>query len=306
MVGVSIIIVNYNTLQLTRDCINSIYEKTKDVSFEVILVDNNSTDGSVEFFRKDERIVFISSQINLGFGRANNKGLEKANGKYVFFLNSDTLLGNNAVKLFYDKMEECQHSIACMGTLLFDSSGKIIHSYGKLPTKMFILTYYTSIGPILRMLGYKTRYYDYPHDMKGHFFPVGYITGADLFVRKSVIDRFGAFDPDFFMYYEDSEMQKRYKENGFFSYVYDLPKIYHLVSASSKKKSNLFRKAMSLNGCFLYQKKHSSTFTYYLFRFMFAIMEIPVLFYPKDSFKNKLIYFKKIFDVSTPKNTISL
>ena len=101
---VSIIIVNYNTKELTAACINSIFQYTEGVEFEVILVDNASTDGSREFFRKDTRIILIESEINLGFGRANNLGYEYSHGKYVFLLNSDTYLLNNAVKIFYDRM----------------------------------------------------------------------------------------------------------------------------------------------------------------------------------------------------------
>ena len=83
---VSIIIVNYNTKQLTLDCINSVFDQTKDVSFEIILVDNASVDGSKELFEKDSRIKYIYSNQNVGFGRANNIGFEQAKGKYVFLL----------------------------------------------------------------------------------------------------------------------------------------------------------------------------------------------------------------------------
>ena len=101
---VSIIIVNYNTRQLTSNCIESIFKYTNGVSFEVILVDNASTDGSIDFFTNDERIIFISSKENLGFGRANNLGYKVAKGRYIFLLNSDTLLLNNAIKIFCDTM----------------------------------------------------------------------------------------------------------------------------------------------------------------------------------------------------------
>lgn len=82
---VSIIIVNYNTKQLTCQCIDSIYEKTNGVSFEIIVVDNNSTDGSQELLSHDNRIVFIEAGENLGFGKANNLGIKKSLGRYLFF-----------------------------------------------------------------------------------------------------------------------------------------------------------------------------------------------------------------------------
>ena len=88
MVDVSVIIINYNTLQLTDNCIRSIIEKTTEVTYEIILVDNASTDGSIGFFQKDKRVKFIQSPVNLGFGKANNLGYEYSQGKYIFLLNS--------------------------------------------------------------------------------------------------------------------------------------------------------------------------------------------------------------------------
>ena len=87
---VSVIIVNYNTQGLTSDCIESIIAQTSAVEYEIILVDNASTDGSKEVFAQDKRIKYIYSDQNLGFGRANNLGIREAKGRYLFFLNSDT------------------------------------------------------------------------------------------------------------------------------------------------------------------------------------------------------------------------
>ena len=109
---VSVIIVNYNTIELTLNCINSIFTHTLGIDFEVIVVDNNSDDGSGEILRLDKRIVFIQNLANEGFGSANNIGYRYAKGKYLFLLNSDTILLNNAIKLFYDYAE--QHLSSCV------------------------------------------------------------------------------------------------------------------------------------------------------------------------------------------------
>ena len=95
--NVSIVIVNYNTLKLTKACIDSVIEKTSGLEYEIILVDNASSDGSSDVFKNDERIIFIEASDNIGFGKANNLGVKHAKGDYLFFLNSDTLLLNNAV-----------------------------------------------------------------------------------------------------------------------------------------------------------------------------------------------------------------
>ena len=106
MCDVSIIIVNYNTKQLLADCLKSIYEQTNNIDFEVIVSDNGSVDGSIEMLKRDfSQVILIENNANLGFGAANNRGLEVAKGKYIFYLNSDTVLLNNAVKIFFDYLE---------------------------------------------------------------------------------------------------------------------------------------------------------------------------------------------------------
>ena len=112
---VSIIIVNYNTKDLTKKCIESVIKYTTNILYEIILVDNASMDGSKELFEKDIRIKYIYNSTNDGFGKANNLGLKYSSGKYVFLLNSDTILMNNAVYQFYKAMENDGPLVACMG-----------------------------------------------------------------------------------------------------------------------------------------------------------------------------------------------
>lgn len=240
---VSIIIVNYNTKELTQNCIDSIFENTNGVSFEVILVDNASTDGSVELFEQEQRIQFIKSEKNLGFGKANNLGYKYAKGKYIFLLNSDTLLLNNAIKMFYDKMESIDGSIGCLGCLLENADHQYTHSYADFPRVSNSL--YSLASPYFRLLGCKEWILDNPQLRANHqsFFQVEYITGADLFIRRSVIEECGLFDPDFFMYYEDPGMQHRYLRKGYKSYIIDTPKIIHLQGSSmkpNKRKSLIY------------------------------------------------------------------
>lgn len=99
------VIINYNCLQTTSGCIDNIVEKTSGISYEIIVVDNASTDGSREFFCSDERVKYIYYEENLGFGRANNRGLEIASGRNILFLNPDTLLRNNAIEILSDYLD---------------------------------------------------------------------------------------------------------------------------------------------------------------------------------------------------------
>ena len=120
---ISIIIVNYNTCDLTLQCLQSVYEKTVDVGFEVIVVDNASSDNSVEMIKKMfPQVKIIESVENLGFGKANNLGVKYANGDYLFLLNSDTILISNVIFEFYRFMQKSPQIAACGGNLI-DASG---------------------------------------------------------------------------------------------------------------------------------------------------------------------------------------
>ena len=211
---ISIIIVNYNTLKLTKNTINSVIEKTKDLNYEIILVDNASTDGSVEFFEKEykDKIIFIKNDKNIGFGRANNKGIEIAKGKYVFLLNSDTLLINNAIKILFDFMEKNKDCGVCGGNL-FDINLKPTHSFlRELPClSSEIDSELNFLGKFIRKVTKKRKDFNYSKSEK----EVGYITGADMMIRKEILLETGCFDEDFFMYSEETELTYRIKKRGY-------------------------------------------------------------------------------------------
>lgn len=290
---VTIIIVNYNTLELTNACVDSIAEKTSGINYEIILVDNASTDGSKEFFENDARIKYIYSTENLGFGRANNLGYKQSTGKYIFLLNSDTLLLNNAIKEFYDMMESHADNIACMGCLLTDVNGKQIHSYGRFPTLMNTLIrrclpFWKKIPHISAGFDYKNvKYFD------NKCFIVEYVTGADLFIRRHVVEKYGLFDPDFFMYYEETEMQFRYKKHGFYSCIINTPKIIHLEGGSQKKSNRWSTK--SIHGLMTCYRKMYGTFRCKVLKFLLIILTMPIALVDwRYTINIRLTYIKKI------------
>ena len=276
---VSIIIVNYNTQQLTCACIDSIIAKITGIDYEIILVDNASTDGSQEHFCRDERIKFIEAGRNLGFGKANNLGVNQANGDYLFFLNSDTLLLNNAI------YEMC---------ILCDGNNQRCHSYAKLNTwKDIVKSYF--LAPYSKTKAKEIMAMDAEDESKDAF-EVGYVTGADLFVSRKVIDECGCFDPDFFMYSEESEMQWRFKKHGYKNMIIKSPKIMHLEGMSqAKKKSPTMKKIiMTQSSLYLYVKKTSSSFQYTMFRFLFPLTRLPFLLLSRRPICEKIEYIGMI------------
>lgn len=237
MIDVSIIIVNYNTKKLAEDAIDSVFRKTEGVLYEVILVDNASSDGSRDCFAGEkyrDRIVFLASDNNLGFGKANNLGISVARGKYVFFLNPDTSLVNNAVKILYDFMEkECLAGIC--GANLYDENMQPTHSFNRsIPGKFYdIEEFFKNLGKKIRI---RTDF-----NFSGRPLPVGYITGADMFVRKSLLDELGGFDPDFFIYYEEAELTYRISRAGYKAFSVPDARIIHLEGKSFVFKETRFR-----------------------------------------------------------------
>lgn len=291
---VSVILVNYNTKDLTIACIESIFENTTNLDFEVILVDNDSADGSNEIFSKDSRITYINAGDNLGFGKANNLGLEHAKGKYIFFLNTDTLLGNNAIKLFFEKMEELPSDVGCLGTILLDANGEKTHSYGQFPTIFNQLKSNTLLSIYKKFFKPKRKF---PNE---ELFPVEYITGADLFVRKSVIDKLGAFDKDFFMYYEETDMQRRYTSHGYRSYIFSKPIIYHFQGGSAtgvKLSSQLIYR----RGQITYMKKNLSKINFRIYQTLSFLLGMPLFLYfvikSKHKFHEKIKFLKSAYDL---------
>lgn len=235
---VSIITVNHNTRELLRNSLMSIYEKTTGVIFDVYVVDNGSIDGSQRMVKEVfPKVKLIENDANLGFAKANNIAIRKSNAKYCFLLNPDTMLLNNAVKIFFDFMEkEDNQDVACCGGSIYDESMTPRIAYGNFP----------SIKQIIFDLGLKHFFRNYYKNhvsitVESHddsLKDVDYITGAAIFIRKTVLDKLGYLDEDFFLYYEDTELSYRMRENGFRAIIIPQAKIIHLIGQSQDSLSN--------------------------------------------------------------------
>ncbi len=296
MTDVSIIIVNYNTKDFIINCLNSIFEQTGGVQCETIVVDNCSVDGSqqviAEFF---PQVILIQNKINLGFGKANNLGAKLATGKYLFFLNSDTILLNNAISFLFNfnELNKTNLKIGVSGGILFDSDKSEIRSFGPLPTKIHILRSIMGLLPgFPRMKSKEAIYFN-----KNGFLEVGYVTGADMFIQKSIFETIGGFDPEFFMYYEETDLQHRLKDSGYHNFVISGPGIIHYEGSSfDKSKANNTKRIIITNSIFHYFKKHSKYLPYLIFKILFLIIRLPTIFYPSYSFKEKKEYIQQILN----------
>ena len=266
---ISVIIVNYNTEQLTLDCLKSIYEHTIEVDFEIIIVDNASSDNSVEAIKASYPLVkVIESNKNLGFGRANNLGAKYAQGEYLFLLNSDTLLIENTLSVLYTFMKdrESENIGACGVSLLNGQQQKTI-SAGHFPS---LLQEFSDIG--FRHL-YKNYYnnnlslaFSIPKDEDVK--EVDYICGADIFI-KELFNELKGFDEDYFMYFEETDLFFRLKSKGYSSVILTNHHLIHLEGGSTVQKEtkwSLKKYQMLMNSKILYYKKHKSFFALFLMK----------------------------------------
>ncbi len=203
--------------------------------------------------------------------------------------NSDTYLLNNAFKFFVDAFDQLPTSIACIGSQLLAPDNTYNDSYGDFPS--ILQTWYSIIKLYSKILGkeIKTKNNIYINQTKPFIVPR--VIGADLCIRREVIEKEGMFDPDFFMYFEETEMQHRYTLRGYNSMIIPGPRIVHLECASTrgdnKRKFTYNYVRLYLHGQFLYFKKVYSFPVYLLYRVMY-VLYLPVFMRSYYSWNEKL------------------
>lgn len=224
---VSIIIVNYNSTALVTACLRSIYQYTSEVNFEVWVVDNASADRSIESIRDHfPSVQLLLLPANVGFGRANNAAIEKAGGTFLFLLNPDTELSNDAVSMFLQFMRQSANKmVAVCGGHLYTANGKETPSYGNFPS---LLQSIAASGLFLFFKRYYRNHLDTGVVNKEmHVREVDFVSGANMFIRRSALEQCGAFDPDFFLYFEETELCYRIRKAGYSIYLLPMVKILH-------------------------------------------------------------------------------
>ena len=261
---VSIIIVNYNTRLLIKQCLKSIYLQTQNILFEIIVVDNASIDGSQQMIEDEfPNVILIKSKINWGFGKANNLGIEQAKGNYIFLLNSDTILFSNAVKILADYISSNVNVGICGGNLYTEDYKPAMSFLQIMPGLLLDVDLF--FGSVISKILYKKNaifnYSNRPMIING------FILGADMMIRRQILNETNAFDPDFFMYYEEVELTWRIKRLGYKVASVPSAKIVHLEKGSENVKQNTARRAFQ--SLYIYYiktgKKRQIRFLHYLF-----------------------------------------
>lgn len=226
----SIIIVNYNTKELTLACVDSVLRSNPKMSYEIILVDNGSTDGSQEFFDKirGNKLRIILHKKNLGFSKANNSAIQKAMGQFILLLNSDTEVKRGSIDEIYDFAKHTP-LVGLVGPKLLNPDGSTQASVFRFPTlKRAIKQYW---------LGQKGFYEKYsPKGEKP--VEVEALVAAALLITPLARKKVGMLDERYFMYFEDLELCRKVREAGLKVYYYPQAEVYHHHGASGKQLEN--------------------------------------------------------------------
>ncbi|MCL5675831.1 MAG: glycosyltransferase family 2 protein [Patescibacteria group bacterium] len=220
----SIILLSFNTRQLLDECLASIYDNTKNISFEVIVVDNASVDQSREMIkRKYPEVLMIANRTNLGYSAGNNLGIKKAQGRYLLFLNSDTQTVGNALKV----MVEFSDNHPEFGIL-----GPKIVNPDKTPQRS-IGSFYSLPRVVLAMLGLERL--GFGRKTQEEIGQVDWVCGAAIMVKREVFNKIGLWDENLFMYMEEVELCYRAKKNSITTAFLPEAVIVHKERGSSKE-----------------------------------------------------------------------
>ncbi len=292
---ISVIVVNYNTEELLRQTLESVVLNTQNVDYEIIVVDNGSQDNSLQMLKsKFPNVNAIANGSNLGFGVANNVGARYAKGEYLLFLNSDTILLNNSLLLFLKFMREHNSSltIGAAGALMVNRMREPVVSFSDFPSVWAELRYIAD-----KLTWRKRSFEEINSKAKGSpFIDVGFVIGADLFVPRSVFEKLGGFDPNFFMFYEETDLQKRMEMAGLRRVIISGPSIIHLEGGSnitgnySFAHFSLIQRSLNRYIC-----KHYKGVHYILFTLVLTIVRSAIIFSKKLTVKEKLAALHILF-----------
>lgn len=251
----SVIIINYNVKYFLEQCLCSVQKAIEGVDAEVIIIDNNSTDGSVEYLQSQfQNFQWLSNKENVGFGRACNQGFKLSTGNYILFLNPDTIISEDCLKKCISFLES-KPDAGALGIKMLDGKGKFLkeskRAFPSPATSLFKLLGFSKLFPHSKVF---SRYHlGHLDENKNH--EVEVLAGAFIMIKRKVFEQIGGFDEIFFMYGEDVDLSYRIQKAGYKNFYFAESSIIHFKGESSRKGSlnyiKMFYAAMSI-----FVKKH--------------------------------------------------
>ncbi len=262
----SIIIVSWNVKELLRKCLQSIFDKTQSLEFEVFVVDNASKDGSAQMVALEfPQVNLIASNVNLGFAKANNLALEQAQGQYVLFMNPDMELVENSFKTMLELMEK-DEKIALSTCQLIYPDGSRQNNIKNNPTlcdQLLILLKLHHLFKPKCLKKYLAKDFDYTKEQE-----VKQIMGAFVFSRGEIMREVSGWDTDYFIWWEDLDLCKRIQDLSYKIVYTPKTKIIHHEAKSFAQQQSIEKQKKFNRGMAIYFKKHNGLLSYWLIKFL--------------------------------------
>ena len=278
----SIIIINYNTFQLTCNCIQSIFEKLTGLEYEVVLVDNASVECDADLFKeKFPWIKLVKSTVNTGFAGGNNLGIDNATGEYILLLNSDTELINNAPKICYDYISS-NPAVGIVTCQLIYPDGKIQYNCRKFRTIGWELA---EVFPLFKLLPKQKQaelmlhhYFDHQSNMV-----CDWVWGTFMLFPSRIIQQLPEkkLSTDFFMYCEDVLWCWEFKQLGYEIHFVPSAKVMHVHKGSSVKEKLKRIRLTSIKNHAKFMKKFYPDLRWYIFAAIFYTKQYSAIWFLK-------------------------
>ena len=278
MIDISIIIVSFNNLSFTKNCLESIIKYSSGVSYEIIIIDNNSTENIEEVTNQFDKIKLIKNESNKGFAFANNQGLKIAQGKYALILNNDTIFTENTLKTLFDYAEK-RNEKAFYGCRLLNTDGSFQESVMNFPSVWNVFTdsfFLSKIFKNSKVFNKNAVSFSKQNDLV----EVDVLKGAFIFGRLSDFLELDGFDERFYFYSEELDLCKRFKNNGGKVYYFPKTSIIHIGGATVKKDELFFYKNQAIARIQYFQKHFNGIEFLFgsLFYYLGIIFRIPLYF----------------------------
>ncbi len=251
----SICIVNFNTKLILKKCLESIYKNTSGLNFEIIVIDNASTDNSQEMIKTlFPKIKITSKKTNMYFSKGYNLALKKSLGKYCLILNSDTIIPKNTLKKVFQFMESNLH-IAAASCRHIDESGETDRTCSRFPTPPIEFLESSILTKLFKNASLLKRYRYKGWNRKSNKI-VDVIPGSFIFIKRNILQEIGYFDEKLLLFYGENDLCARIKKIGKFCYHFSEAKITHLRAQSVNllPKGQLYR--IARHDMLYYYKKH--------------------------------------------------
>jgi GT2 family glycosyltransferase len=255
----SIIIVTHNSANVIEECLVSILNNLVNIVYEIIVVDNNSTDKTLEILSNFEynRFTIVKNKQNVGFAKANNLGFRKATGEFILILNPDVIFDKKTdIKILINELDK-NENVAIVAPKLIYENGLLQESARSFPNPLVLFIRGFNLGKFFNRYEFYKNYFlsdsndNYPRE-------VDWVIGAFILIKKNLLIKVNYFDEKFFMYYEDADLCLRLLRNGYKTLYFPAITVTHKYKRESAKKLFSVLKMYHIKSILRFYIKHFS------------------------------------------------